>query len=171
LFADPSNVDEDPELVLAIEFKSQTDSIGNNQNNRIEESLGSAEDFWAAYENNNFARLLPRPWLGYLFIGKYDDGDETSGVEITQPHFPVDPAFGDSKGEYLNKVKFNGPSYADRYRVFLERAIAKKKYDAACFIVTNEKLRKAKPNYNILFPSFSGTQFLSMLDKHIKGYY
>jgi hypothetical protein len=62
---DSSTYRVEPELVAAIEFKSQHESIGNNQNNRMEESIGSAEDFWAAYEARQFLRLQPRPRLTY----------------------------------------------------------------------------------------------------------
>ena len=36
-------------LVAAVEVKSQVGSFGNNFNNRVEELLGNATDFWAAY--------------------------------------------------------------------------------------------------------------------------
>ena len=89
----------DPLLIAAIEFKSQEGSIGNNQNNRIEEGVGSATDFWAAYENKNFLHLQPRPWLGYLFVGLYAEGDIGNPVEIKQPHFQTDVVF-DSKNPH-----------------------------------------------------------------------
>ena len=41
-------------LIAAIELKSQIGSYGNNLNNRTEESLGSADDFWTAYRENTF---------------------------------------------------------------------------------------------------------------------
>ena len=41
-------------LVCAIELKSQVGSYGNNLNNRTEESLGSAEDFWTAFREKSF---------------------------------------------------------------------------------------------------------------------
>lgn len=37
------------DLVAAVEVKSQVGSFGNNFNNRVEEALGNATDFWAAY--------------------------------------------------------------------------------------------------------------------------
>lgn len=38
------------ELVAAVEFKSQVGpSFGNNFNNRAEEAIGTAHDFWTAY--------------------------------------------------------------------------------------------------------------------------
>jgi hypothetical protein len=161
-----------PELVAAIEFKSQNESIGNNQNNRIEESIGNAHDFWASYENKNFIHLTPRPWLGYLFVGRYAEGDESKCVEINQPHIPTDPAFSGVINEArLLKVKYLGPSYADRYRIFLERMVAKKLYDGACFLVTHEEIAKSIPNYRVLFPELSGRKFLEGLSRHIRGYY
>jgi len=148
------------------------DSIGNNQNNRIEESIGNAEDFWASYENHNFSRLIPRPWLGYLFVGYYAEGDETKPVRIKQPLIPSDPAFivGD-KTARLQKVQIAGHSYAERYRIFLERMLAKKRYDGACFLVSHEDIRAKDANYRVLFPSLSGAMFVDGLVRHVRAYY
>lgn len=44
----------DGKLVAIVEFKSQVGSFGNNFNNRTEESLGNATDFWAAFEEGAF---------------------------------------------------------------------------------------------------------------------
>ncbi len=166
------SVEEEPQLIAAIEFKSQEDSIGNNQNNRMEESIGNAADFWASYENKNFVRLQPRPWLGYLFVGKYEDASITKGVKIKQPHFLTDPAFvGSDPGARLNKVTYEGPSYAERYRIFLERMMAKKYYDGACFITTNDSIKASEENYRCLFPELSGARFLDGLMRHVKAYY
>ncbi len=161
-----------PELIAAIEFKSQHESIGNNQNNRIEESIGNAHDFWASYENRNFVRLIPRPWLGYLFVGCYAQGEESKGVRITQPHFPSDAAFESHEPKQrLETTKYVGPSYAERYRIFLERMIAKKLYDGACFLVTHEDIATAIPNYRVLYSTLSGETFLDALRRHIRAYY
>lgn len=163
---------EEPQLIAAIEFKSQEGSIGNNQNNRMEESIGNAADFWASYENKNFVHLQPRPWLGYLFVGKYDDDKIKNGVKIKQPHFLTDPAFaGNNQAARLNSVTYSGPSYAERYRIFFERMIAKKYYDGACFITTNEAIRASKENYHCLFAELSGARFLDGLLRHVKAYY
>jgi hypothetical protein len=159
-------------LIATIEFKSQEKSIGNNQNNRMEESIGNAHDFWASYENRNFLRLTPRPWLGYLFVGRYGDGDELKTVKIRQPLIPVDPMFGGAEPEARTRVtNFPGPSYAERYKIFLERMIAKKLYDGACFIVTHEDIANGIPNYRILFPQLSGEAFLDALLRHTRAYY
>jgi hypothetical protein len=163
---------KEAELIAAVEFKSQFTSIGNNQNNRMEESLGVSEDFWAAYEAKTFRRLTPRPWLGYLFVGVYEEDRYDAPVRLQQPHFQVDPIFaaGNENG-WSSKVEFDGPSYAYRYRIFLERMLAKKRYDGACFITTNADLRGRRPNYNVLFPEFSGERFLDQLTRHVKAYY
>lgn len=159
-------------LVAAIEFKSQQDSIGKNQNNRIEESIGNAHDFWASYENKNFGRLTPRPWLGYLFVGRYADGQENKTVEIRQPHIRVDHAFsGPDKDAWKNSRTIQGPSYAERYKIFLERMIGKKLYDGACFLVTHEDIANHVPNYRVLFETLSGANFIDGIRRHVRAYY
>ena len=42
-------------LIAAFELKSQVGSFGNNFNNRTEESIGSANDFWTAHRENAFS--------------------------------------------------------------------------------------------------------------------
>lgn len=161
-----------PQLILAIEFKSQHGSIGNNQNNRIEESIGNAADFWASYENRNFVHLQPRPWLGYLFVGRYDDEESSAGVEIKQPHFPSDEAFRTAEADAGSTLLVHvGPGYAERYRIFLERMIAKKYYDGACFIASNERLQHNAANYVCPFSELSGLRFIDAMLRHVRAYY
>ena len=164
--------DGSEKLVAVIEFKSQYQSIGNNQNNRIEESIGNAEDFWASHENKNFSRLIPRPWLGYLFAGYYAEGDETKPVNIKQPIMPSDPAFVvDCPDSRFRSTVVPGYSYAERYRTFLERMLGKKRYDGACFLVSHEDVRDKNANYQVLFPSLSGAAFVDGLVRHVRAYY
>ena len=54
-------------LIAAIELKSQIGSYGNNLNNRAEEAIGSAEDFWVAFREGQFPNQR-EPWLGYLMV-------------------------------------------------------------------------------------------------------
>lgn len=57
-------------LVMAMEFKSQAGrSIGNNINNRAEEAVGSAKDFWTAFREGRLGPP-PAPFLGYFFLLK-----------------------------------------------------------------------------------------------------
>jgi hypothetical protein len=41
--------------------------IGNNDNNRSEEAVGSAKDIWTAFWKGRFGQS-PSPFLGYLFL-------------------------------------------------------------------------------------------------------
>ena len=61
------------DLVAAIEVKSQVGSFGNNFNNRVEEALGNATDFWARIRKV-FSIHRKKPWLGYIFmLEEYSD--------------------------------------------------------------------------------------------------
>lgn len=157
-----------PTLLAAIEFKSQHESIGNNQNNRIEESVGTATDFWAAYENGSFMRLLPRPWLGYLFVGVYEQKDLERPVEVKQPHLPTDKVFaGPGKSVPPHDVKFRGASYSERYRIALSRMLAKKLYDGACLIATNEALRGSDKNYMEPYAELGAEAFIDGMVRYV----
>ena len=59
-----------------------------------------------------------------------------------QPLIPSDPAFvvGDINARLMKKG-IVGHSYAERYRIFLERMVAKKRYDGACFLVTHDDIK------------------------------
>lgn len=59
---------QDKELIAAIELKSQVGpSFGNNFNNRAEEAIGTAHDFWTAYREGAFGEQ-PRPFIGWLML-------------------------------------------------------------------------------------------------------
>lgn len=158
-----------PMLYVAIEFKSQDKSIGNNQNNRLEESIGNAHDFWKTYEQTGFYCLQPRPFLGYLFVGHYATGSDDVPVEIRQPHFLAQPPFRRTGSDAL--PKFSGPSYAERYQLFLRQAISSRLYDAATFIVTEEAISTGTLNHRILFSEFGPSGFLRQLKAHILAHY
>lgn len=56
-------------LVAAIEMKSQVGpSFGNNANNRAEEAIGTAHDFWTAYREGAFGADTIRPFVGWLVL-------------------------------------------------------------------------------------------------------
>jgi hypothetical protein len=109
-------------LVIAMEFKSQVGSFGNNFNNRAEESLGSATDIWTAYREGAFP-ITQRPWLGYVMILEDADGS-TTPVAVKEPHFPVFPEFKDA-------------SYAKRYEILLSKLIRERLYDGAALLMTS----------------------------------
>lgn len=108
-------------LVAALEFKSQVGpSFGNNFNNRAEETIGTAHDFWTAYREGAFGLEAPKPFLGWLIL--IEDVEESrSPVTDSSPHFPVFP-------------EFKGASYADRYNILCRKLIQEQLYTAAAFL-------------------------------------
>ncbi len=158
-----------PILYAAVEFKSQDKSIGNNQNNRLEESVGNAHDFWTTYADSGFERQQPRPWLGYLFVGKYKPDSDGVPVEIKQPHFLTMSPFRVEGSDVMRN--FKGPSYAQRYMTFMKQSVGARLYDAGAFIVTDESIHRKSPNHRVLMPEFGPTNFLRSLKAQILAHY
>ncbi len=131
-------------LLACIEFKSQVGSFGNNFNNRTEESVGSAHDFWTAYREGAFAGS-PRPWLGYLMLLE-DAPGSTRPIKVNEPHFVVFPEFRDA-------------SYARRYELLCTKFLRERLYDAACLILSDRASGKrggySEPNVEIGFVRFA----------------
>lgn len=110
-------------LLATIEVKSHAGpSYGNNFNNRIEEALGSATDFWNAYRRGVF-QPSSRPFLGYLMLLEEDD-KSTRKQRFSPRSYPVRDEFQDT-------------SYADRYRLFCRKLVRERLYDSACFLMSN----------------------------------
>lgn len=108
-------------LAVAIELKSQVGSYGNNFNNRTEEAVGSAVDFWTAFREKQFPDQQA-PWIGYLIVVGQDDAS-TSPVKNYEPFFPVRP-------------EFNSASYLDRYRNLCQKLVLERHYSAAALVCT-----------------------------------
>jgi hypothetical protein len=159
-----------PVLYAAVEFKSQDKSVGNNQNNRLEESIGNAHDFWTTYRYSGFERQQPRPWLGYLFVGNYELASEKVPRKIMQPHFLAMSQFR-QKPEDEEAKSFLGPSYAERYNIFLKQSVGERLYDAGVFLVTNENISSENPNHRIPLPEFGPANFLRSLKAQILAHY
>ena len=113
------------DLIAAVEVKSQVGSFGNNFNNRVEEALGNATDFWMAYSKGTF-KPSQKPWLGYLFMLEEDEKSMRPTKRINLSPFGVDEAFQQR-------------SYAKRYELACERLVRERLYDAACFFTSNSK--------------------------------
>jgi len=133
------------DLVAAVEVKSQVGSFGNNFNNRVEEALGNATDFWAAYREGIF-KPSQKPWLGYLFMLEEQSASLRPTKRITLNPYPVDEAF-------------QGRSYAKRYELVCERLLRDRLYDAACFFTSNARTGKRgdfkEPNEELGFRNFA----------------
>ena len=132
-------------LVAAIEVKSQVGSFGNNFNNRVEEALGNATDFWTAYSKGIF-NSSQKPWLGYLFMLEEDDKSLKPTRRINLAPFQVDE-------------EFQLRSYAKRYELVCERLVRERLYDAACFFTSNAKNGMqgvyAQPNTELSIRNFA----------------
>jgi hypothetical protein len=133
------------ELFGAVELKSQVGSLGNNANNRFEESIGNAVDFERAHRLGT-VRAVHKPWVGYLFV-LAPTTKAMRPVRTSAPHFPVLP-------EHLNA------SYATRLGTICARLEQEGLYDATCPILTESDHRDAVPNYLEPQPRHSGERFV-----------
>lgn len=134
-------------LVAVVEVKSQVGSFGNNYNNRVEEALGNATDFWKAYAKGLF-KPSPQPWLGYLFMLEDAPGSSVAKREVVLKPFPLD-------------ASFQRMSYAQRYEETCLRLVRERLYDAACFFLSSqtEGLRGEfiEPNPELSFRHFAAS--------------
>jgi hypothetical protein len=135
----------DGRLLATVEFKAQVGpSFGNNYNNRTEEALGNATDYWAAFREGAF-RGSPKPWLGYMMFLEEAAGS-TRPISVAEPHFGVFEEFRDA-------------SYAKRYELLLTKMVRERLYDAACLILSaREGLRDgahSEPCPELCFANFA----------------
>lgn len=109
-------------LIAAIELKSHVGpSFGNNFNNRTEEAIGTAHDFWTAYREGAFGKQ-PRPFLGWIMMVE-DCPASRRSVKDNSPHFPLFP-------------EFKGASYLKRYDVLCQRLVQEQLYTTAAVIAS-----------------------------------
>lgn len=131
-------------LVAVVEVKSQVGSFGNNFNNRVEEALGNATDFWAAYKQGRFSPSQ-RPWLGYLFM--------IEGTELSMA-----PKKWQKLDHYQMDEAFQALSYVRRYEEVCLRLVRERLYDSACFFISNGRTgtrgEYAEPNQEIGIKNF-----------------
>lgn len=110
------------QLIAAIELKSQVGpSFGNNFNNRTEEAIGTAHDFWTAYREGALGKQ-PRPFVGWLMMVEDAPGSR-SAVRDRSPHFPLFP-------------EFVGASYLTRYDVLCQKLMQEQLYSAATLLTS-----------------------------------
>ena len=110
------------QLLVAVEFKSQVGpSFGNNFNNRTEEAIGTAHDFWTAYRENAFGNH-PRPLVAWMMLVEDASGSRRA-VRDRSPHFPVFP-------------EFVGASYLKRYDILCQRLVKEQLYSTSSIIAS-----------------------------------
>lgn len=139
-------------LVAAIECKSQVGpSFGNNFNNRAEEAIGMAHDFWTAYRENAFGKH-PKPFVGWLMLVEDADGSRAP-VRDASPHFRVFP-------------EFQGASYIKRYDILCQRLVQEQLYTAAC-VITAERSAITTGTYESMSELTSLKTFVTGFAGHI----
>lgn len=140
------------QLIVAIELKSQVGpSFGNNFNNRTEEAIGTAHDFWTAYRKGAFGQQ-PRPFVGWLMM--VEDADESRRpVRDASPHFSV-------------LDEFKGASYLNRYDLLCQRLVQEQLYTSAA-VLTSRRGAANTGEFSALSDMTSLRTFVSALAGHI----
>jgi hypothetical protein len=139
-------------LIAALEFKSQVGpSFGNNFNNRTEEALGTAHDFWTAYRDGAFGDQS-RPFIGWLILVEDAPGSR-SPVRDASPHFPVFP-------------EFKNASYADRYNILCGKLVKEQLYTASS-VLMSPRSASATGEYSELSELTGLKTFVSEFAGHI----
>lgn len=142
------------QLIAAIELKSQVGpSFGNNFNNRTEEAIGTAHDFWTAYREGAFGQQ-PRPFVGWLMLVE-DAPASRKAVQDKSPHFPV-------------FKEFQGASYLKRYDVLCQRLVQEQLYTSAA-LMTSPRGANLSGAHSSLSDMTSLKTFVSTLAGHVAG--
>jgi hypothetical protein len=111
------------ELVAAVELKSQVGpSFGNNFNNRAEEAIGTACDFWTGYREGSLGQQ-PRPFVGWLMLVE-DCPKSRAAVRDRSPHFPV-------------AEEFSAASYLQRYDLLCRKLSREGLYTSAALLASS----------------------------------
>lgn len=143
---------QDGQLIAIIELKSQVGpSFGNNFNNRAEEAIGTAHDFWTAYREGAFGDQ-PRPFIGWLMLVE-DAPKSRSVVRAESPHFGV-------------FKEFHGASYLERYNILCQKLMKEQLYSVASLIAT-PRSAVGSGDYCFLSEMTSLRTFVAKLAGHI----
>ncbi|MFA7441272.1 MAG: PaeR7I family type II restriction endonuclease [Sphingomonadaceae bacterium] len=111
-------------LVAAVEMKSQVGpSFGNNANNRAEEAIGTAHDFWTAYREGAFGPNTARPFVGWLVMVEDAPASRCAAKREASLHYPIFP-------------EFKGASYLQRYDLLCQKLVRENLYTAACTLAS-----------------------------------
>jgi len=139
------------ELIAAIELKSQVGSFGKNFNNRTEETIGSAHDFWTAYREGAFGKK-PRPFVGWLMLVE-DAPESRSSIKDNSPHFEIFKEFTDA-------------SYIKRYDILCQKLVQEQLYTTAS-VMTSPRCAAKNGDYSDVSSMTSLTTFVTSFAGHI----
>lgn len=138
-------------LVAAIELKSHVGSFGNNFNNRAEEALGTAVDFWTAYRKGALGDTSS-PFVGWLML--VEDCPKSRTPVRGQP------------AHFLLAKEFEGASYAKRYDVLCKRLVQERLYTAAT-VILSPRNQGASGKYAELSDMTGLATFVTSLAGHV----
>lgn len=140
------------ELIAAIELKSQVGpSFGNNFNNRTEEAIGTAHDFWTAYREEAFGKQ-PRPFVGWLMMVE-DAPKSRSSVKDASPHFPI-------------FAEFRNASYLERYELLCQKLVQEHLYTTAS-LITAKRSAATSGEFAEMSPMTGLKAFVTALAGHV----
>lgn len=142
------------QLAAVFELKSIGSSFGNNLNNRSEEVIGAAKDFWTAYREGAFGKDAPRPFLGWILIMRDCEESARGGTKNAEPFFPVFP-------------DFRGTSYAARADILCRKLEQERLYTATALMLTPDESGKASGQYRHLSEAASFRRFLATFAGHM----
>ena len=140
------------ELIAAIELKSQVGpSFGKNFNNRAEEAIGTAHDFWTAYREEAFGKQ-PRPFVGWLMLVE-DAPKSRAPIKDKSPHFPI-------------FEEFKGASCLKRYNLLCQKLVKEQLYTNAT-IITSPRRAADTGQFTEMSPMTSIKTFVTALAGHV----
>lgn len=140
------------ELVAAIELKSQVGpSFGKNFNNRAEEAVGTALDFWTAYREGALGKQ-PRPFVGWLMLVE-DAPASRAPIKDRSPHFPI-------------FAEFAGASYLKRYDLLCQKLVQEQLYTTAVVITAHRRAAESG-EFAELSPMTGLKTFVTSLAGHV----
>lgn len=141
-------------LIAALEMKSQVGpSFGNNANNRAEEAIGTAHDFWTAYREGAFGKDTARPFTGWLAMVEDAPASRRASKRQSSPHFPIFP-------------EFKEVSYLGRYDLLCQKLVRENLYTAACTIAS-ERSAGETGDYSVMSELSSLKSFVTSFAAHI----
>jgi hypothetical protein len=142
----------DGKLIAALECKSQVGpSFGNNFNNRTEEAIGTAHDFWTAYRESAFGEIN-RPFVGWLMLVE-DAPASRAPVKDSSPHFAVFP-------------EFKSACYLERYNILCKKLVQEQLYTSAAIMTSPNKGAKTG-EFSAMSEMTSLKAFVTSLAGHI----
>ena len=140
-------------LIAAVELKSQCGSFGNNFNNRAEEAIGLAHDFWVAYREKAFG-VIPCPWLVFFFLL---EETEESQLPVKLHSSPIKPL-----------AKFENTSYQTRYQILCETLVLERDFTMTSLVLSHRPMPKEHAKYSEPIDALSFVNFCKSFYSHLR---